>query len=141
MVMQLGTFQLNSSKSGQGLDIGGKVCPHLACSFTTIIWVLLLLDGLEDQRPLSTLEKRFRRLVKEYLSTLIESRRIFWKQRNTIRWVNLGDENTSIFHNMATISHKKNFITCLSIHGDSVIFDHDQKVQILWDSFRKRMGV
>jgi len=70
----------------------------------------------------------------------MESRRVFWKQRNTIRWVHLGDENTSFFHNIATISHKKNFITCLS-SGDTSFFYHDQKAQILWDSFKGRMGI
>lgn len=87
------------------------------------------------------LEKNFRALVKDHLATLTESRRTFWKQRNTFRWVNLGDENTSYFHNMATISHKKNFITCLVTPEDSIIFDHEQKAQFLWESFRKRMGV
>jgi hypothetical protein len=48
-------------------------------------WVLLLLDGLEDQRHLSRLENSFRRLVKHHLSQLLDSKRKYWKQRNTIR--------------------------------------------------------
>jgi len=40
-------------------------------------WVLLLLDGLEDQRNLSRMELNFRILVKQHLATLIESRRIY----------------------------------------------------------------
>ena len=43
-------------------------------------------------------------------------------------------------HNIATIYHKKNFITALS-SGDLSITHHDQKAQILWDSFKKRMGI
>jgi hypothetical protein len=35
-------------------------------------WVLLLVDGLEDQRPLSNLEKAFRSLVKAHLASLLE---------------------------------------------------------------------
>lgn len=40
-------------------------------------WVLLLLDGLEDQRNLSRMETNFRALEKQHLSTLLESKRIF----------------------------------------------------------------
>lgn len=39
-------------------------------------WVLLLLDGLEDQRSLSRMELNFRNLVKEHLAALLESKRI-----------------------------------------------------------------
>jgi hypothetical protein len=48
------------------------------------------MDGLEEQRTLSDLESAFRRLVKNHLASLLESRRIYWKQRNTVRWVKLG---------------------------------------------------
>lgn len=60
-------------------------------------WVLLLLDGLEDQRSLSYLEMAFRDLVKNHMATLLESKRVYWKQRNSERWVKLGDENTHFF--------------------------------------------
>lgn len=42
---------------------------------------------------------------------------------------------------MATISHKKNFITCLSTLVGETIVDHDHKAQVLWDSFKERLGV
>ena len=59
------------------------------------------MDGLEDQRALSDLETAFKALVKDHLASLLESKRIYWKQRNTVRWVKLGDENTHFFHTMA----------------------------------------
>jgi len=43
------------------------------------------MDGLEEQRQLLNLEKAFKRLVKDYLASLLESKRIYWKQRNTVR--------------------------------------------------------
>lgn len=49
-------------------------------------WVLMLIDGLEDQRALSDLEICFRTLVKNHLSILLESKRIYWRQRNIVRW-------------------------------------------------------
>jgi hypothetical protein len=60
-------------------------------------WVLLLLDGLEDQRPHSRLESTFRRLVKQHLASLLEYNRVYWKHRNSFRWVKLADENTQFF--------------------------------------------
>lgn len=104
-------------------------------------WVLLLLDGLEDQRPLSKLENAFRKLVQNHLSSLLESKRKYWKQRNTIRWVNLGDENTSFFHTVATISHKRNFIVSLTKADGSIVIDHEQKASLLWTSYKERLGV
>jgi hypothetical protein len=43
------------------------------------LFVLALLDGLEEQRSLSSLESAFRRLVKEHLGKLLEAKRICWK--------------------------------------------------------------
>jgi hypothetical protein len=102
--------------------------------------MLLLLDGLEDQRPLSWLESAFRSLVKSHLTSLLESKRTYWKQRNTVRWVTLGDENTSFFHTMATISHKKNFI--ISIRNTEGIYftEHEQKANLLWEAYKQRLG-
>lgn len=40
-------------------------------------WVLLFLDGLEDQRDLSTLESAFRTLVKHHLASLLEAKRAY----------------------------------------------------------------
>jgi hypothetical protein len=60
-------------------------------------FVLAMLDGLEEQRPLSVIERNFRKLLKSHLITLLEARRTYWKQRSTIRWVKFGDENTKLF--------------------------------------------
>lgn len=104
-------------------------------------WVLLLLDGPEEQRPLSVLETALRSLVKQHMARLLESRRKYWKQRNTVRWIKLGDENTSFFQAMASISHRKNSIACLTAPDGTTITNHDQKAGVLWESFKNRMGV
>lgn len=67
-----------------GLKKWSKNLSNLSKLIYNCNWVLLLLDGLEDQRPLSRLETSFRNLVKLHLSNLLESRRIYWKQRNTL---------------------------------------------------------
>lgn len=103
--------------------------------------MLLLLDGLEEQRPLSSLESAFRGLVKSHIAKLLEEKRIYWKQRNTVRWVKLGDENTSFFQAMASISHRRNKIASLSILGNILVTNHAHKADILWEAFKSRLGV
>lgn len=103
-------------------------------------WVLLLMDGLEDQRPLSRLETAFRGLVKSHLASILESKRGYWKQRNTVRWITLGDENSNFFHNMATISHKRNFIVRITNSEGIPNIEHDQKANLLQAAYKERMG-
>jgi hypothetical protein len=55
-------------------------------------FVLALLDGLEEQRPLSVIERNFRKHLKVHLINLLEAKKVYWKQRSTIRWVRFGDE-------------------------------------------------
>jgi hypothetical protein len=64
----------------------------------------------------------------------------YWKQRNTVRWVKFGDENSQFFHTMATIAHK-NFIVTFSNSDGNLIIDHEQKANLLWGSFKERMEV
>ena len=104
-------------------------------------WVLLLMDGLEEQRQISNLEKAFQGLVRGHLASLLESKRIYWKQRNTVRWVKFGDENSSFFHTMATIAHKRNFIFSLTKHDGTVVTEHEQKANLLWESYKQRLGI
>lgn len=104
-------------------------------------WVLLLMDGLEDQRPLSNLEKAFRKLVKGHHASLLEYKRIYWRQRNIVIWLKLGDENTSFFHSMATIYHKRNFIVSLGRADGHAVIEHGQKANLLWTAFKNRLGV
>jgi hypothetical protein len=77
-----------------GLKSWSKKLSNLTKLIYNSNWVLLLFDGLEDQRALSRLERAFRTLVKSHLASLLEAKRAYWKQRNTMRWVNFGDENT-----------------------------------------------
>jgi hypothetical protein len=95
---------------------------------------------LEDQRTPSRLETIFRSLVKHHLSSLLEAKKIYWRQINTVRWIKLGDENTNFFHMMATISHKRNFIFSLKGPDDSIFVDHEQKANIFFVFFQRQTG-
>lgn len=94
--------------------------------------MLAILDGLEDQRRLSIVERNFRKIVKEHLHNMLEAKRIYSKQRSTIRWVKFGDdENTKLFQAMATLSFGRNFIASLTLLGGLVITEHSLKVGAL----------
>jgi hypothetical protein len=69
-----------------------------------------LFDELEDARLLSLIESNFRKIVKKHLSQLLEVKRIYWKQRATLRLVKFGDENTKVFQAMTTHSNRRNSI-------------------------------
>jgi hypothetical protein len=80
-----------------GLKAWSKDLSKTSKLFNNCNFVIALLDGLKDQRPLSRPESAFTRIIKLRLASLLEAKRIYSKQRNTSRWVAFGDENTSLF--------------------------------------------
>jgi hypothetical protein len=67
MPMQLRIYLINLRA---GLKAWSKKLFNLSELIYNCNWVLLLLDGLKDQRPLSRLEIAFRALVKNHLAML-----------------------------------------------------------------------
>jgi hypothetical protein len=57
-----------------------------------------------------------------------------------MRWVKLGNENTTSFHTRATITYKHNCIKMLQNETKVDIIDHEGKASILWNAFKDRMG-
>lgn len=100
-----------------------------------------MMDGLKDQRNLSRIECIFQKILKRHLSKLLQVKREYWKQRATIRWVRFGNENTKNFQAMATIKHRANKISQLTLEDGTVISEHDLKFNALWVSFKKRLGI
>jgi hypothetical protein len=64
---------------------------------------VLLLDRLEEIRWLSAAEALLRRLAKEQLERQLKLKSLYWRQRYTIRYCRLGDENTRFFHACASM--------------------------------------
>jgi hypothetical protein len=124
-----------------GLKHWSKELSKLGKLINNSHFVLTILDGLEEQRLLSSLESSFRRLVKQYLAKLQEAKRLYWKQRNTARWVLFGDKNTRLFHTMATYSMRRNFISSLTFEDGSEVFEYEQKAGVLWSAYRDMLGV
>lgn len=65
---------------------------------------------------------------------------VYWKQRRNIKWVQLGDENSKLFHANATLRHRRNLITLLSDHTGTLLFDHNLKADLIWNDFKERSG-
>ena len=59
--------------------------------------VWLILDKLEEQRPLYTQEKNFRAILKRHILTLLKYQKEYWRKRYKVRWTKLGDESTNFF--------------------------------------------
>lgn len=72
--------------------------------------MLMLLDILEEHRPLALEEWNGREIVKKHQLNLLEYQSTFWKQRATIRWVKFGDGNTKFFQAKATFKYMNNQI-------------------------------
>ena len=99
-----------------------------------------MIDGIEDQRNLSTIEANFRTIIKNHIAKLLEVKRIYWKSRFKMRSIQLDDENTEFFHAMATQSYRKNFITSLQDEDGTPFQNHDHKAAIIWKSYKDRLG-
>lgn len=71
---------------------------------------------------------------------MLRQQNIYWKQRGTVKWVKLGDENTKFFHAHATIKHRKNLISSIQAPDGSQAVSHADKALIIWESFKERLG-
>ncbi|XP_071678500.1 uncharacterized protein [Lolium perenne] len=123
-----------------GIKKWSKHLSQLSVIISNCSYVLTLLDGLEEKRPLSTVERNFRTALTEHQSKLIEAQRLYWRKRANIRWAKLGDENTKLFHTVATRNYRHNHIASIKSEDGIITSLHDQKAAILWNAFRNRMG-
>ena len=102
--------------------------------------VILHFDGLEELRVLTWLEINFWKIVKLHLEDILCLQFIYWKQRCTIRFIKVGEENTKFFHAMATERYRRNTITSIKNAAGEVVTDHHQLASMFWYDFKQRMG-
>jgi mannosylglycoprotein endo-beta-mannosidase len=102
--------------------------------------VIILLDTLEEERPLFRTEFNFRQIVKSHLDDLLRAECSYWKKRCTVRWIKQGEDNTKFFHAMATERYRRNNIAMLKDSQGNEVSDHDQMAVMVWNSYRDRMG-
>lgn len=124
----------------RGLKHWSRWFSNLNLTISNTSWVLALLDGLEDQRPLNLVERNFHRILLVHLQRILEAKRVYWKQRATIRWAKFGDENSKFFHSIASSNFRRNYIAHLFLEDGTCIADHAQKAEVLWNSFKERLG-
>jgi hypothetical protein len=101
---------------------------------------LLELDNIEDSRGLTIPETNFRRILRKHLLCLLDYQKQYWKKRCTIRWTKFGDENSKFFQAMATERYRRNSISALINDQGQQISDHVGKEEIIYDSFKARLG-
>jgi hypothetical protein len=128
----------NSRKPVEASSLGAKVYP--TWTGVSIIVVVFLHCWMKDARPLSRVEKNFKKQVKSHLAKVLESKRTYWKQRACIRFAQFGDENTKFSHSMATHYKRRNLISQLTLSDGTRISQHSDKAEALWVSFKNRMG-
>lgn len=74
-----------------------KNIPSLKSNIHNVKAVLLFLDTLEEYRDLTLNEWNFREILRLKLNDLLDQQKIYWKQRGALKWIKLGDTNTSYF--------------------------------------------
>ena len=82
-----------------------------------------------------------RNIIESQLRDLLHYKNIYWKNRYTVNRIKFGDECTKFFHAMATISYRRNSIAQLLNDNGAWVQDHEGKANLLWCSFKNRMGV
>jgi hypothetical protein len=90
-------------------------------------FTLAMLDGIQEQRTLSIMEKNFRSILKKHIARLLEAKMIYWKNRAKIKRAQLGGENTRFLDMVATQRHRKNYITTITSDDGTLISNHEHK--------------
>jgi hypothetical protein len=98
------------------------------------------IDAIEDARGLTIPETNFRIILKKHLIRLLNYQQQYWNKRCTIRWTKFGDENSKFFHNMATERHRRNNIASITIENGEVVTKHEDKENILFQTYKNRLG-
>lgn len=126
---------------GVALKSWKSTLSNLKISIANVKLVLYFVTLLEEFRDLYIAEWNFKRLLEQKLQNQLEQQHIYQKQRGKIKWVQLGDANTKFFHANATLKFKRNLITVLEDDNGHTLSDHTEKANLIWSSFKERLGV
>jgi hypothetical protein len=123
------------------LKLWSKNLSHLSSLIKNCNKVIFFLDSLEECRTLFLREWNLRAIIKSQLQTFLRYKNIYWRKIFTNNKIKFGDECTKFFHAMATVSHRKNTITCLKDVNGHLVYDHEGKAALLLQEYRNRMGI
>ncbi|XP_073357829.1 uncharacterized protein [Aegilops tauschii subsp. strangulata] len=124
----------------KGIKIWAKNKSDLKKIIENSNFMILCYDAIEEFRPLSTIEANGRYIVKAHLAKILEHQRIYWKQRATIRQIQVGEANTKYFQEKATVKFRHNSIAMLKDEAGNEHHDHNAKAAILFRAFKERLG-
>jgi hypothetical protein len=102
--------------------------------------VILLLDNLEESRPLCKPEFNFRKIVKLHLEKLLKAQCQYWRKRCSIRWIKVGEDNIEFFHGMASQRFRRNTISNLKLDNGDVVSDHEEMAGVIYQKYKDGMG-
>jgi hypothetical protein len=88
---------------------------------------IAFLDKVEEFRPLLAYESLFRTIIKTHIKNLLAMKKEYWRQRFTSRLVQFGDDNTKLFHAMASERYRFNVISQLMDDTGRMVADHAAK--------------
>ena len=77
---------------------------------------------------------------KKHLLRLLTYQREYWRKRCTIRWIQFGYERPSLFQALATERYRNNTIATLMLPEGTEIEDHAGKEEIIYNTFKERLG-
>jgi hypothetical protein len=117
-----------------------KSLPNLAKLISKVEMIIQLMDFIEESRDLTIQEWNFKDTLVHHLHDLLSKQRTYWKQRGQIKWATLGDAGTNFFHVNATIKHRYNHILSLVGVNGTVVTSHVDKEEVLFQSFKDRLG-
>jgi hypothetical protein len=117
-----------------------KSLPNLAKLITKVEMIIQLMDFIEESRDLTIQEWNFKDTLVHHLHDLLSKQRTYWKQRGQIKWATLGDAGTNFFHANATIKHHYNHILSLVGVNGTTVTSHVDKEEVLFQSFKDRLG-
>jgi hypothetical protein len=85
--------------------------------------------------PLSAENDRKAKELANLVELLLEQEEVYWSQRSRANWLQLGDRNTTFFHNFASAHRKKNMIKKLKDNDGIWVEGTDLLKPLVFDYF------
>lgn len=99
---------------------------------------IAFLDKLEETRILNSHEAAFRKIVKSHILNLLAMQKAYWRQRFTQRLMQFGDENTKVFHAMASERYRQNVICQIADDTGRMVLTIVRRV-LFFNDFKRRL--
>jgi hypothetical protein len=85
--------------------------------------------------PLSDENERKAKEYANLVELLLEQEEIYWSQKSRVNWLQLGDQNTAFFHNIASARRKKNMINKLKDNDGNWVEGMELLKPLVYDYF------